>query len=355
MLLTLLLLTAAACGGSDGGGVEPGTSIASMLKLIPATAGTDLVIVTLVDDAIAATGSTPEGEPGDRDHEVDRVMSLSGRHGGPVWMPAAQIIAAPFRLDRIDDLVLRPSSIRAEIIAGQPPAEIHIAVGDDIDDAILTDTEALDGTERRTLADHDIVTWLDDNEMEPGSDIPFGPQPGWAGRLALPRDGVLVHTTADEPMEEALAGIDGDEPTLADDDDLLAVATALDDADVYAGLLSTNPPGTNLDGDDRSPSSDDGLTDYLVLGTGGAIDDDGAVLVIVLQHADADSADRNAETLGTRITDGTDLETGRPWSDLLGEPEIDVDDRTVTARIPAEVASLWFDLVLRASSLLAIG
>jgi len=249
-----------------------------------------------------------------------------------------------------------PSDLTAEIQVGQPPSMTSIAVGGFDAATVLDRAAATDGADRTEVGGTEVVSWLDDNAMELNLDTPLGRIRGQAGRLALPADRVLVHTTTDADMAQAIDAIGGARPSLAERRGLGPVATALDDAGVVAAYLSESPitlAGQHMTEQQHAQAAGSELAPYLAYGVGGGLDDGAPSLVIVLAHDTDDEAAANAERLAVNVGEGIDLASGRRWNTLLTEPRIEQHDTTVVARFAVESPGFWSRLVTNRASLLA--
>src|SRR5699024_10504101 len=110
-------------------------------------------------------------------------------------------------------------------MSGKPPRQFTAGVGNLDVDEILDAADNTEGSERSTVEDVEVVSWLDDRSLDIGSDAPIG-RPGQSGRIALPEDGLLLHASDDESIREGIELHEGEGETLVDDPDLAAVAEA---------------------------------------------------------------------------------------------------------------------------------
>src|SRR5699024_9250898 len=113
---------------------------------------------------------------------------------------------------------------------------------------------------------------------------------------------------------------EGEGQTLADDPDLAAVAEALDDAEVLAAHL-TKP--------DEGVAADEAFEPITAVATGGSLRDSSPEFVMVLEHEDEGAAEANAEELTKVVENDASSFTNQDWSELLMDPEIEIDGTTV--------------------------
>lgn len=345
-------------GGKDGGGADvsvDGRSIEGLLRLVPADAADGMVLVSLYDVAAERADLDIEGEPGQQEYEMDRLVALTdpvGRLGAAT----PRLFGAARLPHGFDHLLFAPSELTAEIQVGEPPNAVTIGIGPDggtVTDAALT----FDGVTRREVAGTEIVSWLDDGEVDLTQTMPIGNLAGQAGRLAFPDDGVLVHTTNDADLERALAAIDGTSPSFTAHDDLVAIASVLDEEEAHAALLSGTPvqavPGVGASKGDHVVEPTGALDPYSAIGIGPTFIDGRTGIVIVLTHASAEAAEANAKNLEQAIAERAE-DTGsgrRPHP--LGDPDIEARDGVLVARFTTEVPSAWIDLFVQRDDLIA--
>lgn len=370
-LATVLLFSgAAACsaGGSDdatggAGGDQPGApadagsddSIAALLALVPDTEGNrSQVIVSRYEAAATAAGLDPVD--GERE-EMDRISKLTNSVETGTGVAGGEITGGPRTQAQYGLLGFVPSDVRAEVSAGQPPDQVSVAVGSfDRDEVLDLAAEATDG-EVVEVDGTEVARWLDDRELVPGLETPIGDLPGQAGRVALPADQVLTYANADEISTATIGTVRGDVDSLADVEELAAIATALDEHDVLTALLSTEPLETDprmTPDTDAAADGPPGLLPYAAFGTGNRLVDGAPSLVVVLAHDDADDAATNAERLAAMVADGTSAATRQRWAELLTDPAIEQAGTVVTATFTVENPTLWQAIVFRQDSLLAI-
>lgn len=369
-LATVLLFSGAAACGADGsddatggaGGDQPGAaadagtddSVAALLALVPDTEGNRTqVIVSRYEAAATAAGLGPVD--GERE-EMDRISKLTNDVETGTGVAGGEITGGPRAQAQYGLLGFVPSEVRAEVSAGQPPDQVSVAIGSFDRDDVLGRAAETSGAETVDVDGTEVVRWLDDLEIERGLETPIGDLPGQAGRVALPADQVLTYANADEISTAAIGAVRGDVASLADVDELAAVATALDEHDVLTAFLSTEPVETDprMTPDTDAADGPPGLLPYAAFGTGNRLVDGETSLVVVLAHDDADDAATNAERLAATVEDGSSAATRQPWAELLADPVIEQDGDVVTATFTVENPTIWQAIVFRQDNLLAI-
>lgn len=357
----LLVLPAglqACTDGDQGGPSTEGDSVAGMIALVPDSAAAQAyAVVSLYAKAEEAVDLEVDGEAG-ASREARRITLLTADVGTGTGVAGGPLAAGDRSVERYEALGYVPSDIRAEVVAGGPPEQVGVAVGDLDPDVILDAAEETDGAERNEVDGVEVVSWLGDDEVDPDLGTPVGDLPGQAGRVAVPTDGVLTYTNSDDTTQAVLDAVEGDGDSLADVDDLATVADALDDRDVHSALLSTTPVSVDPRAQTREGAEEmatDILTPYRALGTGAAIEDGRPRMVVVVVHDSDGDAEDNVERLERQAADGRSAATGGAWSELLTDPVIDREGAVVTASFAVENPALWLQIVLQRDNLLAAG
>lgn len=338
---------------------SPDRSIHGMLTLVPdSDEHAELVLVSPYGLAEEAVDLDLDGQPGDEAYELDRLRALTLRAQTGVTLHSPEMAGGLRAQEVLGALGFWPSDLAAEIEVGQPPAVTKIAVGDFEPSDLLDRAAAIDGATRNEVEGTEVVRWLEDRTVDFNVETPIGRVSGQAGRLALPADRVLVHTTADAEMADAIDTIGDDGSSLANRGHLGAVATALDEEGVMAAYLSgfpVTPLGGPMTPELEAQVSEDGLGPYSAYGVGGALDDGEPSLVIVLAHDNARDAEVNADRLASNVAEGNEPVAGRPWSEVLTEADIEVRGEVVIARFATEDPARWITIGRGWSPLLITG
>jgi len=331
------LASLAACGGDDGGdsgGSSGDFSVAGALADLPGSALEDHYVLTAadLDRATELAGASRPSADGDEDALFDWAIDLQGvrRPDGGDWPPVAVIFPEatnPERLAQIaefrDELgwtVLDVSSF-AEVSA--PPARFTVLQGDfDVDQI----DAAIDSN------DDDVWSIGEEDFAVDVANASAARPLGESLRLAE-QDGALAVSKSTPPIED---WVDGGE-RLDEDDDLAAVAEALDGHDVYTvmildgdDLVFAPPVGGDISPEQLEELVAQQLLPFEVLGAGLTVVDDEAVGVLAYQHATADVAEENAALLEGLFADGSSIVSSEPLSSMFTDVEVAVDGTTVT-------------------------
>jgi len=365
LLAAGLLVGTTGCRSDGAGGstVDParaGSSIEELLRLVPLTdANAAHVLVSLYDVAADAVHLDRLDASADARAELDRLVELTMGTEHPVMVNLPELVGGQRANQQIGRLGFQPSDLIAEVEAGRPPSMTTIGIGTFDEDEVLDRAAEVTGARRSDVEGTEVVAWLDDLEIDPTLDPPLGRVPGQAGRVALPADDVLVHTTEDATMAGTIGTVGGDGPSLADDEGLRLVAEHLDEAGAYAAFLSSEAvTAASAPGGTETPSSGEDapepLLAYEAFGVAGAVRDDRPELVVVLVHEDDEEATANAARLERVVADGVDPQSRRPWADLLADADLTTDGPVVVARFVTE-RPMWASLFAAGSPLLATG
>jgi hypothetical protein len=360
------LVSLAACSGDDsgeGGDSSSGDfSVADALADLPASALEDHYVLTAGDLDRAtelADATRPGATSNDPDEILNWTMDLQGviRPDGGDWPPLAMLLPEatnPAQLADIggfrDELGWTVLDVSSFVEVSAPPARFTVLHGE-------FDVEQIDAA----IDSNDDDVWsIGEEDFAVDVSQRSAARPlGESLRLAE-HDGALAVSKSTPPIEDWLAGDD----RLDGDDDLTAVAEALDEHDVYSVMI--------LDGDDliSDPLSIAGrnatpeqieqieeqfgdllLAPFDVLGAGVTVVDDEAVGVLAYEHGSADAAEENAELLETLFAEGSSIRTNQPLSDLFTDVQVEADGTTVTVTFgftaDTSAATLWKAIQVR--------
>ena len=365
--LTTTLLLLAACSSDDdgGGGLSGGggDGVEAMLGSlpIPSSVDEDATLVVAYGDLARAARLAGVELPESPDaaafeEQIAAIGAITGQQvsddgeRAPVAVvpPEAAHVEQLIDVEAfVDDVGWSVFDVRRYVELQAPPDNVTVMEGG-FDEARITEA----------LGEPDGGVWTagDTEGLDIANTTPARPlgEPLW---LALDDDRLVVTHAADEM--EAVQGGGSGTPTVADDDVMVALAGAVDDADVYSALLYRGTLSFDFASGVETPEQvEEQCADALqepFAGVATAIaDDDGPVFVIAYVHADADAAEANAETLQGVVDEGSSLRTGEPWSEQLEVDEIATDGPVLTARLrpidPARTA-MWQQLVLQRDNL----
>ncbi len=248
-----------------------------------------------------------------------------------------------------DELGIPVTGIDRELTAGNPPDAILVldgdVDGDRIESATADDDVWSDLRDERSHAGQDYYAW-DGEKLHPDRITPVR-RIGRGGRLAVDPP-LAVWTNTDRAMEASLEASGGDERSLADDRELMAVVEAVRDEDAFTMVLTDEAPAPGADTGGPEP-----LLTPTIIALGATADDGDAGMVVVLRQDSAADAEENATRLRAIAEEGTSDGTRQPWNELLTVDEIETDGDLVIATFDVESPGLWLKVVLTRDSLLA--
>jgi hypothetical protein len=348
-----------ACGDDDdGASTGDGAGLSALLARIPAGDG-GYVQVANWRAAREAAGVDQPGTDADGDDVIDYIRALE-----EVGLQAASPYELAGRATALrDELGFSVVDLDASAAVGEPP-DVAVVFAGRIDDGAVRDTVEDDPVfaDRLETGEIDGVeywSWGDEDEIDIRNRSELRTV-GESLRLAVVDDGAVL-TRRTDTLEDLLAVAAGDARSLADDEDLAAVAGALDERGAIAAVLSDEAlsadPVRVLDTRVPRPEVDDGapaLPSYRAYGSGVAAGDGGPTLVLVLAYGDDDRAQEAAAALQARFDDGTSFATRQPWAELVRDAEVVTDGRLVVATGSIERPNLWLQIVLQRDALLAV-
>lgn len=363
ILLAACALLAVACGsgvdgagGGDGGGPSgdgPPDGISAALAVVPAHEGAAaFVVVNDLAKAAEAAGLTVPADGTDNQALGTYFTELSGIGDAPVAAAPAELV----RTSALQDAEWRaevgfaPVDLTGDVSSGQPPDQLQTFFGDFDLDTVTAAVES-DPTWSADLetVEHEgntYFSWGEDHAVAV-TNASAVRRLGESARLFVDDEaGVAYWARSTALMEEAMDTFAGEAPSLADDPEIGPLAEALDGLDAYsAALIGDAEQFAGAPGGELAP--------YDAVATGASLVDGQARLLLVLLHADEATAADNAERLAEVVADGESAVNGRPWSDVLGEGEIEVDGSLVVASFPTDDARLWNGIVVTRDTLLA--
>lgn len=342
------LLSAAACGGDDSGSGSGDFSIAGALAQLPESALNDNFIITAsdLDRATELAGATRPDADADFDETFEWLKQIDGVFADDddnwpivaVLLPEAASIQYLQDIDGFrDELGWSLLQVSSYAETSLPPGRFTVLDGEFDFDAI---DDAID--------DKDGDIWKiggDDFEVSVGDRTAARPI-GESLRLAE-QDGQLAVSKSTPPIEDWL---ENDDDRVADDEDLLAVAEALDEHDVYTAMLldadslTYSPGGRDVPPEVAEQLERQLLTEFEAFGAGLTVVDDEPVGVLAYEHSDEADAEENAELLQELFDNGTSFRTADPLEDLFPDAEVTVDGTTVVVTVhfgDGRAVNLW--------------
>jgi hypothetical protein len=347
----VLATVSAACGGDDDASAGSESRLTALLEYAPMPeAGVGGVLS--VGDVQGVRDERELGPPPDRADEDAFAEYFSELLGGAdtdgfFATPGADLIpfSAVPQEEIYDELGLRLVDVDRFIqtiqllgVSDGPEQSIGpftILEGDRIDPQDLT--AAIGEPEQEAGA----MVWTlgtgDGQEQNLADSTPVRPL-GQALRIAYDSERLLV-TPSEADLDLLLQATSGEAPTAAGDEDLVAIATALDDRDVLGADLARGlVPPRGQPGDTNVVP----VPTYLAWGLGTApADEPGeAISVLVLAYPDDQGAAEGATALETVLADGRSS-SGVPWSEVLNSSDVSTDGRLVIALIDYTAINPW--------------
>ena len=399
VLVGLLVLTS--CSGDDGGGSESSGdddesseseavvdddagAMTQALSLVPDDdASAELVIV---NDYAAA------GEALDLDRpEAGASPEEIADWFVPITAGNEDLIGGLGYSNRFGNDLVEDEAWREEL--GWAPLDVDIAVDvqgqdglgyyafigdfdpDEIEDTVTDeDNPWADELEVEEQNGTEYYTWGDDpTEFDPERISPAR-RLGQGGNMAV-LDGAVLWAFETDVLEDGIDAATGEEDSLADNDELGALAEAMDEAGAVGAAFSANGhtfddviafgefEDTLTEGvpEDLSDQIEDEIEDvpalapYEAFATGVTIGDDGPQMLVALLHDDEDAAEENVDNLETVIEEGESVRTNAPWSEMVRLDDTEVDGEILVATLDVDLpsqANLWLDILFTRDSLL---
>ena len=359
----LVLLAPATVPPSDGSSLHLSSggdyTVLGALAELPASTETDALLVQ-TGDLVAATELAALERPSEPD--IDAVASwifpLTGLpredEFAPLFVPLGQVFNYQTLADiaQFDD-ALGWSLIDADAFVEQstPPESFAVITGDFDESTLNPDlTEVADG----------VVSYGEGDDFE--TNLSGDPNPvdrlGRPVRLARDRDRIAASFSTPF-VQQWLAGAD---ETLADDAELAAVATALDEADVVAAVLTRVESGFDQLGSSQPLSSEvvaqlqDRFQNQVpsapfdAVGFGWNVLDGEAAITVAYHFSSAEEAADSVASLERLYREGESLVTRQPISELVTIEDIVAagDVVSVSLSVPDDSRpQVIYDMLLR--------
>ena len=364
--LSLMTLGAAACsastttatsnapstasGSATGSSAKPVTGRwAKILRLIPDTDETRREVTDastfLNDFEVAASALGIQRPPADAPDAATNAYALALRDKAGILLaqgaaPAIGTVSQSFTLGDGQSLLaiengrFDPAAVRPRVTEGMDPAP---RVAEHEGDSFLLSQMCVSGCPRGKNKDKD-------KDSRPDSAFFIGP------------DTFLVAANPDL-MKSALDARAGRKPSLADDPDIAAVASALDEEGTFAVALQLDRPkgatGTTAK-KGASTTSSPTVGPYVMSGVGLAASDPKQLeVVVVLLATSDDAAAANVEKLRTYVAEGTDEKSGTPLADVVEVGSVRSEGRVTVARLKLKDSAdpTWLRDALEAGTL----
>lgn len=324
----------AACGGDDSSGSSgssDGFSVVGGLAQLPESTLADGYIIQTADLAAASelAGLDRPDPDADFDEASDWLLHIDGvlpRGEEPAIVSGLLPEAANRQyLQQIDEF---RDEVGWSVLDVDHYVEVYLAPDRFTVMSGEFDRKALD----RALGDPDGGIWSiggDEDYKVSIADRSAARPLGEALRFAE-QDGRLAVSKSTPQIEDWIEGGD----TVADHDDVRAVAQALDDQGVYSALILDGDRlvagGEGLTPEQQEEIEDQALDPFAVLGVGLTLDDGQPRAVFVYQYRSEQAAADAADGIEAAFEDGVSFQIRAPISDFFEHPEVTVDGSTVT-------------------------
>lgn len=329
--LTALVLAGllSACGddggGDDGGGDDSTFTIERALAEIPTPGDRSARIQVQYSDLDRATAAAGLERPAPDATDIDDLLPWLRALTSPIGeeddassaalLPSMALPSQQFQShdEMVDELGFGVGQVRAFVEYLVPPEQFVVFASDaEASDLSAAMGEPVEGVWAIGPADGDISV----------ADRTAARPVGESLRFAFD-DGRIAASRTTPPIVDWL---DSGGATLADDEDLVAVAASLDDAGVYAAIL--------LGGDNSAgvPGPEFQLREFEAVGFGVATVDDEARIVIAYAHDDVDDAEANRAALEAILESGTSRQ-GRPYDEIVRPITVETDGPMLVATL----------------------
>ena len=330
--------------GDEGDENTDGFSVANSLRQIPSIvlesddASDDSDVQIAVSDLDAASELAGVDHPDDGTTDVDEITEWLLAINGPSRDDKRPLTAAILpevshaedfaNVAEFDEEVgWSISDVHTFIEYQVPPNAFSVMTGGFSEDA-LTDAIGKPANDIWSLGGEDFSTDFGNQS----SARPLGE----SLRFALHDDTLAVSRST--PPVEAWNALDTSKTagTLAEDEELAAVAAALDDSGVYSAFLSQADfaePQANVPPDAEAQTKAAGLGPFSTLGVGQTVEDGTPYAVFVYYYADETAAADAVDPLTTLLNDGVSNRTRTPWNELFAIRDISATGHILKATL----------------------
>jgi hypothetical protein len=346
--------TATSAGTSPPGPSGGISTIEDALTALPEGEAEETIIWGDVGRAAELAGLEAPSETADVDAVVAYLSALTGRPSTdavtrPVMVvtPTVSHVERAVQIDEfLDDVGWSILDVDRFVERATPPDTVTVLEGAFSEPSI-----------NAALGPARAGVWVagDPQDSPNPQDITPARPLGEAQWLTL-EDGLLTVTTGFDATAEVAAARAGRAPSLGDDQALIGVAEALDDAGAYAAMLVRPGPAAGLPTPAQHQCRQALPEPTGAAGAGAAADDESGLVLIALAHDSADAASANAAALEQLVAEGTNVATREPWRELFTVDAVDVAGPVVLAKLrPVEDQriDLWYRLVLERAGLVS--
>jgi hypothetical protein len=291
-------------------------------------------------------------------HEYRRALTFEPANGLLLHPAPVTGVRVASLAEWRDELGFDLLDVDADVLAGNPPNHVEVAVGS-IEAGAVEDAARADPvwSELLEVGEHGgttVLSWGEEGEVSFDRVTRARPL-GQSARMAV-EDGAVAWTRSTAMAEAAVDAWHGDGDSLAGVDELAALAGALDAEGCHAAFLSTDEGLFALSGLPRPPPEPvDPLPRYEAAATGVTVAGGSPAVVVALAYGSAAEARDGAAALERVVAEGSSVVGRRPWSDVVTSAEVRVDGEVVVGVLATDEARLWFDVPATKDSLLLWG
>lgn len=178
---------------------------------------------------------------------------------------------------------------------------------------------------------------------------------GRARPLAV-SDGYLFYAPSVSTVKSMIDSSQDETDSLANVPEFALVADGLSDLGAYAAIIGDE---SLANGDPEYAESYSGprLKRFVVFGSGTAKDEKGVYVAIALVHENSDDAAENVSLLMERIENTTSTLTGKPWTEIITDTQINVEGKVLLVKLyidepNIEKMNFWWSWVYAQNTLL---
>jgi hypothetical protein len=240
--------------------------------------------------------------------------------------------------------------IDQEVSAGWPPINISIVKGKfdpEKTQEALAESAKDDPPALETYHENTIYSWGGDNEVNLGKRLepPVYDMLGRGGRFIFQKDYAFRANTT-SPLKQVLDAQKDIQKSLANIPEFSFIAKELDSHGAMSAYLSNQTQSLEyirslLPGETQSKTEDvdkylaqgPKLLPYQTIGLGIAKDNEGFYGLVILVHADEQTAAKNADLLKQRINETSSFLAGIKWTSVFSNSSITSQDRILTAKL----------------------
>lgn len=372
IFLILLVSSLISCAGSSAGVFE------RILSVIPDTES-NRAMVAINDYAqmqkqLQVSAPNVDGTAEEQMTYIYDLMSLDGREKTLTFAATVGFVNNNFSylipsLEAMHNLGMGYWLIDQEVSAGWPPINISIIKGRfdaEKSQQTLVETAKDDPPNVETYNENTIYGWGGDNEINLGKRLtpPAYDMLGRGGRFVF-QDDYVFRTNQTSTIKQVLDTQKTKQGSLSDVIEFNLMAKELASHRVMSAYLSNQTQSVEIIRDLLAASSQSKTEDedkylvqgpillpYQTIGLGIAKDEEGLYGLIILVHADEQTATKNASLLKQRIEETSSFLTSVKWTTMFSNSSITSNGRVLTAKLYGDqIGRLWFEWYIRSDPL----